>query len=70
MARQPEHPARPANAARSRGDELTAIARHAAVMLAGQLAAVAFGLADTLIAGRYSQDALAALSIKIGRAHV
>ncbi len=50
MARAPECPARPANAARSRG---------------GQLAAVAFGLADTLIAGRYSQDALAALSVSV-----
>ena len=65
MARQPEHPARPASAARSRGGELAAIARHAAVVLAGQLAAVAFGLADTLIAGRYSQDALAALSVSV-----
>ena len=65
MARHPEHPARPANAARSRGGELAAIARHAAVVLAGQLAAVAFGLADTLIAGRYSQDALAALSVSV-----
>ena len=45
MARAPECPARPANAARSRGGELAAIARHAAVVLAGQLAAVAFGLA-------------------------
>ena len=65
MAHQPAHPARPANAARSRGGELAAIARHAAVVLAGQLAAVAFGLADTLIAGRYSQDALAALSVSV-----
>ena len=65
MARAPECPARPANAARSRGGELAAIARHAAVVLAGQLAAVAFGLADTLIAGRYSQDALAALSVSV-----
>lgn len=39
MARAPECPARPANAARSRGGELAAIARHAAVVLAGQLAA-------------------------------
>lgn len=65
MARAPECPARPANAARSRSGELAAIARHAAVVLAGQLAAVAFGLADTLIAGRYSQDALAALSVSV-----
>ena len=35
------------------------------MVLAGQLAAVAFGLADTLIAGRYSQDALAALSVSV-----
>ena len=65
MARAPECPTRPANAARSRSGELAAIARHAAVVLAGQLAAVAFGLADTLIAGRYSQDALAALSVSV-----
>lgn len=32
-------------------------------MLAGQLAVMAFGVADTLIAGRYSDTALAALSV-------
>ncbi len=36
---------------------------HAGTVLAGQLAIMAFSVADTLIAGRYSQASLAALSI-------
>jgi multidrug resistance protein, MATE family len=39
------------------------IARHAGTVLIGQLAVMAFGVADTLIAGRYSPQALAVLSL-------
>lgn len=47
---------------RSRG-ELPTLLKHAGSVLAGQLAVMAFGVADTLIAGRYSDTALAALSV-------
>lgn len=43
--------------------ERSLIVRHAITVLAGQLAVVAFGVADTVVAGRYAQDSLAALSI-------
>ena len=43
--------------------ELSLIARHAGTVLIGQLAVMAFGIADTVIAGRYSDEALAALSV-------
>ncbi len=43
--------------------ELGSITRHAGTVLAGQLAVMAFGVADTLIAGRFSSEALAALSV-------
>ena len=43
--------------------ELKVIVRHAATVLVGQLAVMAFGVADTVIAGRYSDTALAALSV-------
>ncbi|HEX7890392.1 MAG TPA: MATE family efflux transporter [Ramlibacter sp.] len=43
--------------------ERATIARHAATVLAGQLATMAFGITDTIVAGRYSQQALAALSV-------
>ncbi len=43
--------------------ELGIIARHAGTVLIGQLAVMAFGVADTLIAGRYSPQALAVLSL-------
>ena len=43
--------------------ELRTIARHAGTVLVGQLATMAFGVADTMIAGRYRTDALAALSV-------
>jgi multidrug resistance protein, MATE family len=43
--------------------ERRTIARHAGAVLAGQLAVMAFGVADTIVAGRYSQEALAALSV-------
>jgi len=39
------------------------IARHAGTVLAGQLATMAFGVTDTIVAGRFSQEALAALSV-------
>jgi MATE family multidrug resistance protein len=43
--------------------ELRTIARHAGTVLVGQLATISFGVADTMIAGRYRTDALAALSV-------
>ncbi len=43
--------------------ELRIIARHAGTVLVGQLATMAFGITDTIVAGRYSQHALAALSV-------
>jgi len=43
--------------------ELGIIARHAGTVLVGQLAVMAFGVADTVIAGRYSPQALAVLSL-------
>lgn len=44
-------------------DELKHIARHAGVVLAGQLAVMAFGVTDAVVAVRYSEAALAALSV-------
>jgi MATE family multidrug resistance protein len=43
--------------------ELRTIARHAGTVLVGQLATMAFGVTDTVIAGRFHTDALAALSV-------
>lgn len=43
--------------------ELATIARHAGTVLAGQLAIMAFGVTDTIVAGRFSSEALAALSV-------
>lgn len=43
--------------------ELKIIVQHAGTVLVGQLAVMAFGVADTVIAGRYSDAALAALSV-------
>ncbi|RYX98081.1 MAG: MATE family efflux transporter [Comamonadaceae bacterium] len=43
--------------------ELRIITRHTGSVLVGQLAVMAFGVADTVIAGRYSDTALAALSV-------
>ena len=43
--------------------ELRIIARHAGTVLVGQLAVMSFSIADTLIAGRYSPQALAVLSL-------
>ena len=44
-------------------NELKTITRHAGTVLVGQLAVMAFGVADTVIAGRYSDAALSALSV-------
>lgn len=43
--------------------ELKIISQHAGTVLVGQLAVMAFGVADTVIAGRFSDEALAALSV-------
>ncbi len=43
--------------------ELSLIGRHAGTVLVGQLAVMAFGVTDTLVAGRHSEAALAALSV-------
>jgi len=43
--------------------ELRIIARHAGTVLVGQLAVMAFGVADTVVSGRYNEQALAALSV-------
>ena len=43
--------------------EQRTIARHAGTVLVGQLAVMAFGVTDTIVAGRHSEQALAALSI-------
>ena len=43
--------------------DLPRIARHAGTVLVGQLATMAFGITDTLVAGRHSDEALAALSV-------
>jgi MATE family multidrug resistance protein len=43
--------------------ELKTITRHAGTVLAGQLATMAFGVTDTIVAGRYAESSLAALSV-------
>lgn len=43
--------------------ELRTIGKHAGTVLVGQLAVIAFGVTDTVIAGRYSPHALAVLSL-------
>lgn len=43
--------------------EFKTISRHAGTVLVGQLAVMAFGVTDTIVAGRYSESALAALSV-------
>ncbi|MEG0676442.1 MAG: MATE family efflux transporter, partial [Comamonas sp.] len=43
--------------------EIKHIGRHALTVLAGQLAVMAFGTTDTIVAGRYSDSAVAALSV-------
>ncbi|MGJ7578603.1 MATE family efflux transporter [Variovorax sp. RHLX14] len=44
-------------------NERRIIAGQAGTVLVGQLAVMAFGVIDTIIAGRYAEDALAALSV-------
>ncbi len=44
-------------------EERRLILKHAGTVLVGQLAVVAFGVADTLIAGRFDPQALAVLSV-------
>ncbi|MES2974574.1 MAG: MATE family efflux transporter [Pseudomonadota bacterium] len=43
--------------------EFKTISRHAGTVLVGQLAVMAFGVTDTIVAGRYAESALAALSV-------
>jgi len=43
--------------------ELSTISRHAITVLAGQLAMMAFGVTDTIVAGRHGEASLAALSV-------
>ena len=43
--------------------ELKTISRHAGTILIGQLATMAFGVTDTIVAGRYAEASLAALSV-------
>ncbi len=43
--------------------ELRIIARHAGTVLVGQLAVMAAGVTDTIVAGRFANEALAALSV-------
>ena len=44
-------------------NERRVIAAHAGTVLVGQLAVMAFGVIDTIVAGRYAEGALAALSV-------
>jgi MATE family multidrug resistance protein len=46
-----------------RASERRLIAGHAGTVLVGQLAVMAFGVTDTIVAGRYAEGALAALSV-------
>ena len=43
--------------------EFRTITRHAGTVLAGQLATMAYGVTDTIVAGRYAETSLAALSV-------
>ncbi len=43
--------------------ERSTIMRHALTVLAGQLAVMAYGVADTIVAGRHAEASLAALSV-------
>jgi multidrug resistance protein, MATE family len=45
------------------GGEARHIVRHAGTVLVGQLAVMAFGVTDTIVAGRFAEGALAALSV-------
>ena len=43
--------------------DLSTIVRHAGTVLVGQLAVMAFGITDTIVAGRHAEASLAALSV-------
>jgi len=43
--------------------ELSIVSRHALTVLTGQLAVMAYGITDTIVAGRHAQESLAALSV-------
>lgn len=43
--------------------ELSTVSRHALTLLTGQLAVMAFGVTDTIVAGRHGEASLAALSV-------
>ena len=43
--------------------EFKTITRHAGTVLVGQLATMAYGVTDTIVAGRYTETSLAALSV-------
>ncbi len=43
--------------------ELSVLSRHAGTVFVGQIAVMAFGITDTMVAARYSGEALAALSV-------
>lgn len=47
----------------SRHSELRLISGHTLTVLAGQLASIAYGVTDTIVAGRHAETSLAALSI-------
>lgn len=57
-SRQPSSPTRDAQPS-----EILTIGRHAGTVLVGQVAVMAFGVTDTVVAGRYAAEALAALSV-------
>ena len=44
-------------------NERRLIAKHALTVWVGQIAVMAFGVTDTVVAGRYAESALAALSV-------
>lgn len=46
-----------------RWSDFATIARHAGTVLVGQLAVMAFGITDTIVAGRHAEASLAALSV-------
>jgi multidrug resistance protein, MATE family len=48
-----------------RRSEMKTIAQHASTVLVGQLALMAYGVTDTIVAGRHSNEALAALSVGV-----
>jgi MATE family multidrug resistance protein len=56
-------PAQALPAAAAPASERRLIAGHAGTVLVGQLAVMAFGVTDTIVAGRYAEGALAALSV-------